>query len=250
LNDVGLKLHRQVQHSLGSLSRSLAEAQSAAVSDKISIASSPEFAEQWLLPKLASLGSSLPSLEVSVVKTYRQPLFYKQQVDFAVTLGTGGAGVHADRITDDDEFPVCSPDVARLLPTREGFRTQPLLRYRGARHTLLDWQRWMEKMGIEEAESYLDKPLSFETFRDMIQACQRGEGLALVRTSLVEYDLKTGSLVRPFEELLPADFQYHLICPVTALDRPKIKLFREWVISQVPRAANRVPPKHPIASNA
>lgn len=87
-------------------------------------------------------------------------------------------------------------------------------------------------MGIEGAETYPDQPF-LETFGDMIQACKHGEGLALVRTSLVENDLRKGVLVRPFNEVLPAEFQYHLVCPVANMDRPKVQLFREWMLAQV-----------------
>jgi len=62
-----------------------------------------------------------------------------------------------------------------------------------------------------------------------IQAAVAGQGLALARKALVQDDLDSGILVRPFELSLSVEFAYYLVCPVEAADQPKIAAFRDWI---------------------
>lgn len=57
----------------------------------------------------------------------------------------------------------------------------------------------------------LDTGPALASFTAMLDACRRGEGFALVRSSLVAGDLAAGSLVRCFVETVPSDLHYYLI---------------------------------------
>ncbi len=64
-----------------------------------------------------------------------------------------------------------------------------------------------------------------------LQAAIEGVGVALGRTALVERDLAAGRLVAPFDISLPIEAAYYVVAPNATADRPKIKAFREWLIS-------------------
>src|SRR3546814_9275688 len=71
----------------------------------------------------------------------------------------------------------------------------------------------------------------------VLQAAIDGLGVALGRSVLVADDLAAGRLVKPFPLELPTSAAYHIACPEGTQDRPKVKAFRDWVMSEVARDA-------------
>ena len=45
-------------------------------------------------------------------------------------------------------------------------------------------------------------------------------------------DLEAGRLVRPFELSLPTAFGYYIVYPERRADRPKIAVFRDWLLEE------------------
>ncbi len=64
-----------------------------------------------------------------------------------------------------------------------------------------------------------------------LQAAIDGLGVALGRTALVKGDLASGRLIAPFDISLPIEAAYYVVAPERTADRPKIKAFREWLIT-------------------
>ena len=190
----------------------------------------PEFAARWLSPRLPSFLAEHTDLDVRVVAEYRRARFLDDGIDAAIILGSGSPDLHADRLMPEEVFPVAKPALVRALPSRQAFAGQIFLRYRQARHTLLGWHRWLEGLGLDP-EIVTEGPL-FDTFDEMIEACRRGDGLALVRSSLVADDLAAGRLSRAVVEGLPADVQYHLVCPNETAYSLKISRFRAWLLAE------------------
>ena len=67
----------------------------------------------------------------------------------------------------------------------------------------------------------------------MIEAAKAGLGVALVRLSLVKRELAEGSLLTPLVKTIASDLAYHLVYPATALDRPSVTEFRNWLLSEI-----------------
>ena len=49
---------------------------------------------------------------------------------------------------------------------------------------------------------------------------------------LVTDDLAAGRLVRPFGLAMDVELAYYVVCLEPAADQPRIKAFRDWVITQ------------------
>jgi LysR family glycine cleavage system transcriptional activator len=239
LSPAGLKLHPEIAGALATLETALHRARTASASPSLVIATTPEFSSQWLAPRLESFCRLYPRIEVRIAISYQRPDF--ANADLAIWLGQGGPDIVTELLLLDDEFVVCAPEVSQRLPKRGAIRAAPLLLYRGMRHTVLDWQRWYEQIGgspqSEELKSFdidaavRDAPV-FDTFEEMIEACCRGEGFALVRSSLVDADLASGRLVRCFVEQQPAALNYAILYPAGALEKSSVALFRKWLIAQ------------------
>lgn len=236
LTPLGQGLLPDVVQALENLGHALGRARRSLDSPKLRISTTPEFATQWLTPRLAGFCDAHPQIDVSVTVQYRRVRFVDDDVDVAIWLGAG-AEEKAEQLTSDEEFAVCAPEVARKLPEREGMRVAPLLRYDGARYTVLDWRRWHgllygEENGKAAGHIDFDGGPSYRTFAEMLEACRLGLGFALVRSSLVADDLASGRLVRCFTESVVSDLQYQLVTAPRRRGQPEVLAFRRWIFDQ------------------
>ncbi len=74
----------------------------------------------------------------------------------------------------------------------------------------------------------------------VIDAAINGQGVALARTTLAAWDLINGRLVRPFPEALRLSKTYWIICPKATAALPKIKTFRDWLMTEAAQDARRL----------
>jgi LysR family glycine cleavage system transcriptional activator len=235
----GARLYPSLVETLLRLEETLRSARADAGRDRVELLVTPEFSSQWLAPRLAGFVQRFPDVELALSIGYQTPDFSAGRADLAIRLGSGGADMIAEPLTADDEFAVCAPSLAGRLPPRNAFLAAPCLTYDGVRHTALDWRRWFEQVNAEGAAAGFADQLSaavcFPTFADMLAACRRGEGFALVRTSLVDADLRAGTLVRAFIEGQPSPFNYSLVYPHAALANPSAAAFRTWLLAEAAR---------------
>ena len=242
LTALGQTLLPQVEESIEALQRVLAAARQGGPKRRLMLSTTPEFGTQWLAPRLEGFLSANPRISVSVTLEYRRADLIAGEADLAIWLGSGGPGLEAQRLTLEEEFAVSSPQLQQRLPRKQALLAAPLLHYEGERHTVLDWRRWHSQLfGTEEGsigeeiscQVDFDAGPVYPTFADMLEACRRGEGFALVRSSLVADDLKAGRLVRCFVEVLPSDLHYPLVTAPQRRPRPEITAFRQWIFAQV-----------------
>ncbi|WP_165915831.1 LysR family transcriptional regulator [Aminobacter aminovorans] len=233
----------EIIEALSALEVVLENARPSLRSEQLSISTTPEFASQWLQPRLGGFCAEHPEIDVSVTIEYRRARFDIDKVGVAIWLAGTLPGTDAYRLTGDYEFAVSSPAVARALPSRQALRAAPLLRYEGARHTVLDWERWYGQIydrkerlpAVDGSDAPFDFQAgpSFPTFSDMIAACRQDAGLALVRSSLVADDLAAGRLVKCFDEIILSDLQYHLVTSPAQRRSSGVIAFRQWIIKQM-----------------
>jgi LysR family glycine cleavage system transcriptional activator len=211
----------------------LAAATSAATgqtSGVVSVSTIDSFAARWLMPRLSRFRRLHGDIDVRVATSERLADFVSDSIDIAVRCGGGQyPGLSAELLMKEDHFPVCSP---KLLKGRYPLRTPTDL----VRHTLLhdvftvDWAIWLDGAGIDRVDPH--RGPTFLSSDHAIQAAVRGEGVVLGRSALIADDLAAGRLVRPFALSLPASFAYYVVYPQRALQRPAVKAFRDWLMTE------------------
>jgi DNA-binding transcriptional LysR family regulator len=70
-------------------------------------------------------------------------------------------------------------------------------------------------------------------------AAQRGLGIALGRRPLVDDDIASGRLTALVEETVASDSFYWLVTSPTDFQKPEVKLFREWLLSELGAGSDR-----------
>ncbi len=196
----------------------------------LSVSTTPNFAAKWLVPRLVRFRRANPGIDIRLETSESLTNFEADGVDIALRYGRGVyPGLISVLIVGAEQFPVCSP---ALLEGPHPLREPSDLKH----HTLIhddfaiDWTAWLKLAGVADVDpdrgpTYPNSPLA-------IEAAVQGEGVALVRSALVVDDLAAGRLVRPFSLSLPTDTAYYAVCPPRALERPRVKAFREWLLAE------------------
>jgi LysR family glycine cleavage system transcriptional activator len=198
----------------------------------LTVATIASFAVKWLVPRLSHFHQQHPDIEVRVTTGTALTDFRRDDVDLAIRYGLGQwPGLDAVPLVREDVFPVCSP---ALRDGRPGLRRPQDL----AHHTLIhltiapdDWRVWFTAFGIEGIDP--TRGPSFDLQLSAIQAAVDGLGVMLGRTALVGDDLAAGRLVAPFDLVLPAGAAYYVVTPPETADEPRVRAFREWLLSEV-----------------
>jgi LysR family glycine cleavage system transcriptional activator len=50
--------------------------------------------------------------------------------------------------------------------------------------------------------------------------------------ALIEEELAAGKLVRLFDLRLKAQMAYYIVYPLRAIERPKVRAFRDWLLAE------------------
>ena len=80
----------------------------------LTVAISPAFAAKWLLPRIERFQSGWPGTDVRLDTNLKPVDFVTQQIDIGVRYGTGSwPGLVAEKLMDEDVYPVCSPELLR-----------------------------------------------------------------------------------------------------------------------------------------
>lgn len=195
----------------------------------LTVSCTPTFAAQWLVPRIGAFEQVMPGVDVRISTSNRLTDFRSDGVDVAIRHGLGRYdGLASERLIDDDPVPVIHPALRQKQP----LDTPGDL----AHHSLLhdvhrqDWRLWLDAAGAEGVDAARG-PI-FLNSNGAIDAAKAGDGVALVRLSLVAREIADGVLAAPFPEGVMTGLAYHLVYPPSALDRPSVVAFRDWILEQ------------------
>jgi len=194
----------------------------------------PSFAVHLAVPILRDFRRAAAEVEIDLVSPYGvgPP---PGDVDVAVVYSKPTV---TDLVTDL-LWPVhlsmlCHPNVAARAAGRslaEFVAANELIHVRLAdlpRHHL--WSQFVRKAGLQSQS--VERGLVFDTAVLAVQYALSGEGIALVDNYLFQDYIRTGRLVRPFDDSLDDGYGYYLITHPEALSDTAIALFRSWLIER------------------
>lgn len=212
----------------------------------LTVTVSPAFAAKWLLPRIDRFQAAFPDTDVRLDTNHKSVDFVAQRIDIGVRYGLGNwPGLRADKLMDEEVFPVCSPD--QLRPRGKLHEPGDL-----ARETLIHdlsmvghagfptWEAWMEKAGVTDAET-IWRGLQINNSAAVLQAAIEGHGIALARSVMARDDLASGRLVRLFPDISFAlDVAYYVVYRPECAGMPRLAAFRDWLMSEASAKNGRV----------
>lgn len=203
----------------------------------LTVAVSPAFAAKWLLPRIESFQNAWPDTDVRLDTNLKPVDFVTQQIDIGVRYGTGSwPGLVADKLMDEDVYPVCSPGLLRGRPRLQ--KPADLARETLIHDLSMDsrtgfpaWDTWLRKAGVADAAT--GRGMQINNSAAVLQAAIEGHGVALARSVMARDDLATGRLVRLFPEITYASpLAYYIVYRDECSGLAKLVAFRDWLLRE------------------
>lgn len=216
----------------------------AAGASTLTVTSASSFAAKWLAPRLHGFAAIHPEIELRLQSGDNLvDLRRDVGVDLALRYGSGayGDGLHAERLWPKGEIiPVCAPAVAATLKEPSGLALQTLIRTApvpnsGGTASPSGWLAWFDRAGIADPAILAAAgrgPVLSNTQLAM-EAAAAGRGVALAPAILVQGDLESGRLTRPFAAGLPDPHGFWLIYLAGRSEEARIRAFARWIRSEV-----------------
>jgi LysR family transcriptional regulator, glycine cleavage system transcriptional activator len=93
---------------------------------------------------------------------------------------------------------------------------------------------WLKAAGVKTVSTTTG--ISFNNMHLALDVAIAGHGVVLAQSTIAAADLAAGRLVRLFTLALPDQFAYYIVTAPGALERPKVRAFRDWLRCEADRA--------------
>lgn len=193
----------------------------------------PTFAHYWLMPRLQGFMEQYPDFRIQLETTVEPLDFRGTHLDVAIQLGHG---VWRDSKCRE-LFPeivdiVCSPSYAEGLTTRGNGRTLESSRLLHAKYRRREWEIISRVSGfsVDRLEG-----MEFESSLLLYKAAQEGFGLAIGQLELIADEIRSGTLVRPFNLSVDTGAAFYVVWPTLKSVSPPARRFVDWILGRLDR---------------
>ncbi len=191
----------------------------------LTVTTTPSFAANWLVPRLADFRMKHPEIDVVIDANPAPVALGGSGPDVAIRFGQGDwAGTDALLLIATRRVAVAAPSFVRAdrPASPVDLARFPILQEVGTSESSL----WLAKHGVPEAwqggRIILPGNLT-------IDAARMGQGITVTAEIWVRSDLESGRLVKLFED--DEDFGYYIVTRANAL-RPSARAFVKWLDAQ------------------
>ncbi|MCP3710912.1 transcriptional regulator GcvA [Paraburkholderia sp. CNPSo 3274] len=210
----------------------------------LTVTVSPAFAAKWLLPRIDRFQAAWPDTDVRLDTSLKLLDFVAQGVDIGVRYGAGAwPGLAAEKLMDEEIYPVCSPAVRRAGKWRapRDLTRAPLIHDLSvdSHAGFASWPAWFESVGVTLASA--SRGMKINNSAAVLQAAIDGHGVALARSVMARDDLAAGRLVRLFPEVaFTSALAYYVVYRHECASLPRLTAFRDWLKDEAGSEAGRV----------
>lgn len=225
-----------IEPALDRIRRATARAIARRPDRELAIATLPSFGMRWLAPRLPRLTAQIPDLVVSFSARATEFDFAEEEFDAAIHFGRPDwPGVRHDRLFGEQAVAVMSPQFrdAHAIEAPADLARVPLLALASRRGA---WRSWLAASDVQSPVP--DPNATFEQFLMLAQAAIAGAGAALIPSFLIEPELASGVLVRPFATTASDGGAYYLVYPPERLDSAAFAEFRAWMLAEAKEVAD------------
>lgn len=185
---------------------------------------------QWLSKRLVSFWQRFPETNLHMQYSPGDVEFSDGSIDMMLAWGDGKwPALVADPLLRFDLSPVLAPSLlsgkAKIVAPAN-LLDLPLLHWKDQ----FDWLEWFDAMKVPAPKNLAG--VVFDDSSVLLRAALSGQGVALGLLPLIEQELQSGQLIRPFCDRFAASRSYHLVYPSGALHQPQLKEFRDWIMEE------------------
>lgn len=198
----------------------------------LNLHSTPSFATQWLMPRLAQFRALHPHIDVRLHASV-EDVDLAETVDVDIRHGARApsAGVNMLPFPEELVAPLCSPELANgVHPIRrpEDLRAHVLIHSELCMVKWRDWQRKKPSLHLD-----LDRGPRFDRSFMSISAAVDGLGVCLESMLLVQRELKAGKLVLPFGRDGLGARAHSMMIHQAKMDLPRVRAFHDWMFAEL-----------------
>lgn len=190
----------------------------------------PTLGIQWLMPRLSSFRERHPDVNIEMRQFRHDEDFTRDDVDLWIEVKrphrTWPDHIQARYLLGRELVPVCAPALRETLQHPTDLQSATLLRHT---HFPDNWKLWFDAAGTPCTPP---PGPSFDLTMHLIVATKAGMGAAVVPACLVQRELETGELVRPFDTEVSCDRGYFLCTSRDAAPFSARDQFAQWVVKQ------------------
>ncbi|MFL6633422.1 MAG: LysR substrate-binding domain-containing protein [Massilia sp.] len=229
LTEIGRRYYVELGAALGRIRNATLQAMShQSGGGALHLATLPTFGSKWLLPHLHTFYGAHPGITVHVHSRIGHIDFHAEEIDAAITVGTGDwpNALVGHRLFNEFLIAVASPKAFTELqkPSPDWASQQLLLTVATNQQA---WAEWFSHHKLDHRLMRIGP--SFELTAHLIQAVRAGIGIGLVPQVLIQEELERGELVS-VDGAFTSQRSYYLIYPAGNEDLPSLSAFRAWML--------------------
>jgi LysR family glycine cleavage system transcriptional activator len=235
LSEAGERLLPKVAEGLGKLAEAIADLRGAS-EQKLHIHSTPTFALQWLSRTLGDFQLRHPNVAVRLSTSQDVIDFAKDEADVAIRWGKGDwPGLECHRVMRMNFTPMLSPALSESIGGVKAPADLLKLPIVSARD--IWWRTWFSAAGIDDPDLERYPPNELGTQTIDAQIAIAGQGVAILNPGHFRAEVAAGQLFQPFELTCNDGRDYWLAYPQSRRGIPKIRAFRDWILTALPQEA-------------
>lgn len=240
LTDAGQHLFSPVSLALRSIEQALRDVrEQVQTQPKLTVLVTPSLGARWLARRLHRFWTRNPEIDLHIYHALPHEQFQLRRVDLAIRWGNGSCTPtqRSEVLFECGLVPVCAPAYVR---SEQPLRTPGDLRH----YTLLhedsyeDWSAWFRATGVSGPMP--SRGTIINDSNTLIEAAINQQGVALGRTPLIQDEIRSGVLIRPFDLTIRCDDSYYLVYEHAAEQREAFRKFHEFLVSEASETMRRV----------
>ena len=169
----------------------------------------PFFANELLLPRLASFSQAREETDIRIETTFSAPKTHPPDADLSIVVGAGPwEGLTVHELFAQSFIAACSPAflLENPIDSYGDLNGKTLLLHEERREA---WERWALGLGIEPIKP--NRLVRLDTMSAVVRAAEQGVGVALVPARLSADRFSGGGLVKLFDAELTTNESYVLL---------------------------------------
>ncbi len=230
LTEAGETLYDSIQEPMLRIEAAAGEVRARYSRASLSVSVQPFFASELLMPALTEFQEAHPDVDLVLDAGDVSKQLLPANADVAIRLfATPPADADSTRLFPLSLVPACSPALRKRLegdPQRSS-APFPVVVHKERPDA---WKQWAAQSGI--VLPMTGSVVRLDAMSSIVQAAERGLGVALVPLQLTAAAFREGRLVRLFDHALETSDAYYIVCRDTPTEREDVRRFRDWALAR------------------
>ena len=235
LTDEGSELHKSVLVALEALSDGASNLRISKDNSTIILFAQLCEGLYWLMPNLSKFYQRHKDIEVNVSVSTDPVTQANRYFDLVLQTSRRKHGDYQLVFTVPDEvFPVCSPQYMEnhSYPLSiNALSNHQLLHHSVSPQDWINWDDWLKQLNIETRVG--NKGFVYDSYPMMIQSAIEGHGIALGWKQTTKQLIKTGQLMRPFQQSLNLPDGLSVYQHPKCKQRGELDVFIQWLQTEL-----------------